>query len=382
MLGNALMAFGILFLTLGNFVAYQNTGALTSWTLGNKDSGLVILLLSYIIGVRLVNTRARLYRVVEVFVVSGFVINVCAVIGGVLRYTFGIANDMVRVGSSLRLCGLMINPSSYGGWLLCVMSLQAALLIEGSTGIVRMPRTLQWINLVLAVVGIVMTTSRSSYIGCLPAMLAIMYFGRPRKMVAVLLVGACALGLVGMIVSNSNQARISNDLDSLVNNQTTINERFESNQRALDMLAESPVNIVTGIGIGTFLVRFESRSRVPLIIHNTFLWILVELGAGGLLVLLCILGAAVRNCLRVARWRGPERGIAVGVCCALVGTMFWFLGTEGLWHRHVWFLFILSEAALRVCSRPPTRAFNTVGSSLVRSRTVAGGEAEVVVNYI
>src|ERR1022692_676065 len=175
-LGAAIVAFGFLFLTLGTTMEYYNIGMFTSWTLVNKDIGLICLVVAYFIGVRLIDSELRLYRIVEVFVVSGFVLNTLAVIGGVLMYAFGIGNDMLREGTTLRLCGLMINPGSYGGWLLCLFSLQLALLLDTSGRIVRMSRKLQWSNVVLAAVGIIMTISRSAYIGFLVALLAIALF--------------------------------------------------------------------------------------------------------------------------------------------------------------------------------------------------------------
>jgi len=357
----AIVVFAFLFLTLGNAMEYQNVGKLTSWTVVNKDIGLICLTVSYFVGLRLLDSRRRLYRIVEAFLVSGLVLNSFAVFGGALYYAFGIGNEMIRVGSSLRLCGFMMNPSSYGGWLLCVVSLQAAVLIGQSADIVRMSRKLQWMNLVLAVVAMVMTVSRSAYLGCLAAVFAVMFFGRARHALMLLTAGACAVGFVIVLMLNSTASGIINDFRLHVYNDTTIDERMTANEVGLGMVADSVANIYIGIGVGTFLERSGERDDTKgIMIHNTFLWILVELGVVGLLALLAILGAAFRNCWRVARRRGSERPIAVGVCCALIGSMFWFLGTEGLWHRHVWFLLLLSEAAVRTCanldgSRTPLR---------------------------
>jgi O-antigen ligase len=110
------------------------------------------------------------------------------------------------------------------------------------------------------------------------------------------------------------------------------------------MYLGSPASVMLGIGVGTINDAGPDFLGNHLIIHNDFLWLLVEGGPITLVLVTVIFAASLRNCFVAARARGADSPIAIGVGCALIGTLAWTVGTEGLWHRHVWLLLALSEA--------------------------------------
>ncbi|MGH9775344.1 MAG: O-antigen ligase family protein [Candidatus Acidiferrales bacterium] len=349
-----IVMFAVLFLTLGNTVAFMELRTIPQWTWLNKDIGLLDLLLSFFAILHLADTREKLQSTVKIFVLSGSIINFAALLGGIAWYVFGIPNVMMREESSLRLTGLMVNPNAYGGFVFCVFFLQAALLI-GNSGLLPLSRNLQRLNLVFLGMAAMMTLSRSALLGFAAGTMALLFFHRVKAGLRLAAVGCvCLTGLTAVLYWYSDSSRTSAQFWGVELSDRTILERIDINRVAVNMLVGGPpIKVITGIGVGTFLSRSETYLGMPLIIHNDFLWLLVETGLWGFLLFTCILGRGLLNCVAVVRMRVAESPIAVGVACALVGTVGWMLGTEGLWHRHVWFLLALSESYHRLCVRAP-----------------------------
>jgi O-antigen ligase len=249
----------------------------------------------------------------------------------------------------------MVNPSSYGGLVACVALIQFCLLL-GKSNVVRLPRWLQWLNLCLLGTADIMTLSRSSIVGLMLGLVASLYFYRARASLKIIGVAMIAALIVGSVVFWYASSSTGAEFQGYAVNKVTIEQRMSMNSFALGMLLDSPINVALGVGVGTFLVRSGEVFATSVMIHNTFIWIIVELGIVGFAFLAGIIVVSFRNCLKVAWSKTPDAAIAAGVVCALVSCLGWFLGTEGLWHRHVWFLFILSEAVYRVCiARQPVR---------------------------
>lgn len=345
----AVLLFAGLFLILGNTFAYLDLGTIPQWTWLNKDIGLLNLLFCFFAMLQLLNSSERLLAITRVFVLSVSALNVVAVAGGIARYAFGIPNMMMRENTSLRLVGFMVNPNSYGGFVLCVLLMQFALLLSRSR-LLPLPRRAQQLNLVLLGMACVMTLSRSTLLGLAMGMIGLLWFyrfkGSMRLMGWAVVVLAGMTALVSWYAASPGTSSVFWDNEL---NTRTITDRLDSNKAALDMLVRgSPLRVVTGVGVGTFLTRSQQYIGIPLLIHNDFLWLLVETGLWGLLLFGAMMLTSLRNCVEVARLGAAESAIAISVACALVGTLGWMLGTQGLWHRHVWFLLALSEACYRL----------------------------------
>ncbi|PYT96171.1 MAG: hypothetical protein DMG38_24900 [Acidobacteria bacterium] len=340
--------FAFVFIVLGTTVTYFRLGTIPRWTWLNKDIGLLDLMVCFFAITRLVDSAEKRNTVVSVFVVSGAALNILALAGGFARYFLGIPNVMMYGSISMRLAGLMANPSAYGGFISCVLLIQLCLLFGEST-LLRLPRWAQGANAALLGVGCFMTISRGSLLGLIAGLLALVAFYR--KKAAVQLMGlalSTVLIVVLLIYWRGLTADVSDDFWTVVFGETTIQDRMDANRAALDMLFESPTNPIIGSGVGTFLARSEQKLGFELIIHNEFLWLLVETGVVGFVLFSAMMLRALRNCLYVARARSGDSAIAVGILCGIVGILAWIQAGEGLWHRHVWLLLALSEVSYRL----------------------------------
>ncbi|HEV2616287.1 MAG TPA: O-antigen ligase family protein [Candidatus Acidoferrales bacterium] len=340
-----MLTFAAVFIILGGAVAYYNLGTIPQWTWLNKDLGLLDLLICFFAIIRLVDSRGKLYTIVRTFVLSGSALNILALAGGVARYFFGIPNVMIYNTDSIRLAGLMVNPSAYGGFILCVLLIQLALLFGEST-LLRLPRWAQRTNAALLGIACSMTISRSSLLGLIGGLLVLLAFYRTKAMLRLVGFALATVLTVGVVTYwYGYSPDVADDFWVLVFSETTIEDRMDINRAALEMLRESPTNPITGIGVGTFWARSEHEFGMEMIIHNEFLWLLVETGVVGFCLFIGVILRALRNCLYVVRARGPDSPISVGIICSIVGMIVWMQGGEGLGQRHFWLLLALSEVS-------------------------------------
>lgn len=373
-----ILVFAVVFVVLGDLMALLNLHSIPQWTWLNKDIGLLDLMVCFFAIVHLVNTREKLQAIVRALVLSATALNVLALAGGVARYFLGIPNMMMYSETSMRLVGFMVNPSAYGGFLICVLFIQLSLLLDGSP-MLPLPRWLQYMNAGLLGVACLMTLSRSAFLGLAAGFVILMGFYRVKAaiwfssfvLVAVLTIGAAA-------VYWGNFAReMAADFETLAFSETTMYTRMNIDKAAMSLLSKDPTNAVTGVGVGTFLARAQEMVGYPYIIHDEFVWLLVETGILGLGLFLGIAWRSLRNCVRVWRGRASDSSIAVGLACGLVGTLAWMMATEGLWHRHVWLLFGLSEVCCRLQVQPrhfvnrPCNACRLVNLNVRDSRILA-----------
>ena len=343
-----ILIFAAVFLLWGNAMTYIELGTIPRWTWLNKDIGLLDLMICFFTVTQLVDRREKLHTLVTALVLSGSLLNILALAGGIARYFFGIPNLMMYASTSTRLVGFMVNPSAYGGFISCILLIQLALLFSGST-LLRLPRWLQGANVVLLSVACIMTISRASILGLIAGLLALISFYHLKATF-----GLVSLALVAVLtISAVTYWRglypgVADNFRSIFFGESTVDARMVINRAAMDMFFESPTNVITGIGVGTFLARQEREVPDPEIIHNEFLWLLVETGVLGLSLFVGMILRSLRNCFAVSRARTTDRSIAVGVACSIVFFLVWMQGGEGLWQRHVWLLLGLSEVCYRL----------------------------------
>lgn len=333
------------FLAVGSAMSIYSIGTLTQWAVINKDIGIINLTLTTFVAVSLLNSYEYITAILNVYIISSMAINVAALAGGVGLYVFGIPNIMMREGAGIRLVGLMINPGSYGGYMVCVALVQFALLIGGGRLLV-IPRILQWVNMVFLAVAILMTLSRSSLLGLGAGILVLPLYFRARSGLGIAVF--LALLVIALYVSRSYVSDETYSVaEGVMLNVRTVDERININKLALDKLMSSPMTLIFGIGVGVFYATSAETLGLPLVVHNTFVWVLSELGVIGFVLFSAMVVVSLLHAHAVARSTSPLRSLAVGIVCALVSVLAWFLGTEGLYHRHVWFLMAISECCYR-----------------------------------
>ena len=98
-----------------------------------------------------------------------------------------------------------------------------------------------------------------------------------------------------------------------------------------------------GIGLGTFFATSAPTFGVPLIVHNTLVWCLVEMGPLGLGMLLWVLGRCALNLWSTRTLPGWRGELSHGMAAALFSWGCFSMFNEALYLRHFWLLLLCAD---------------------------------------
>ncbi len=112
---------------------------------------------------------------------------------------------------------------------------------------------------------------------------------------------------------------------------------------AWDNYTASTRGMILGIGLGTFLATSSVQFGIPLIIHNSIAWFLVELGPLGLIAFLWVWGRTGMNLWVAVLKTDGRRGLALGLIGAYAGTTVFWLANEGFYQRVFWLILLLAD---------------------------------------
>ena len=143
--------------------------------------------------------------------------------------------------------------------------------------------------------------------------------------------------------------------DGALMNSRGLDDRAAIIRAALQDYTASGTTRIFGIGLGTFLATSARTFGVPLIVHNTLVWFLVELGPLGLAVLLWLFVRTALNLWRTRLLPGWQGELSHGVAAALVAWLAFSLFNEALYLRQLWLL-ILAADRLCVLSQPAAQS--------------------------
>ncbi len=306
-------------LTLGTFVSTAS-GDLKSVVLINKDLGFLVLLGTYYAFFTLVRGWDIVEHVLRVFVLAATVHAALALVAFFTVEKFALG-PLTMNESTGRLCGFLIDPNAFGGVLGVALVIQLAgnrrdkFRVGGIFGLVC--------SAVLAV-GLLMTYSRSAWLGCAITVLVAALL-RPARLLVMAALGACAVSVPLLLNGMSYLKTVT----AMAERPTQVEGRFTIIGDALDMFWHSPI---LGGGLGAF------ANRHGVIVHNSVLWCLAELGALGL-VSACglIFWVLVRgfSARRATADKRRQRLIACLVFCHIF--MFGLaMGIEALYQRQWW----------------------------------------------
>ena len=91
-----------------------------------------------------------------------------------------------------------------------------------------------------------------------------------------------------------------------------------------------------GTGLGLSATKVSAPDGEVQFAHSTYLWLLTETGAIGLLIWMSFLALALRALVRGCR--DDHDGIITAVAAVLVVFMVMSVGMEAMYQRHVWLL--------------------------------------------
>jgi putative inorganic carbon (HCO3(-)) transporter len=318
-------------------------GSLSRYALVNKVGGLALLVFSCQAAVVVLRsagpalaTRA-LWAMVNTTAFSAGVGVAASLSGLTLTLPFGIQVNPYRP----RVSGLMVDPNAFGA----LVAVCLVICLVGWRDSQHSQRWFAWVRLVVLVAALVMSYSRTGWIAAAFGLL--MWFmtssARTRVRVAV---SVAALAVVAIW----RGAALPVDSE-LAGRQFTIDQRTEGALSALGDFARSPL---LGIGTGNHVAENS------FIVHNTYLWVLGELGfIGFVLFAWSVLGvvAALRSI------HPTRRVLQRTLVCTLAAMAVTALGIEALYQRHLWVLFALAYAAASMTPKDEAAPATTVSDA-------------------
>lgn len=350
-MGGLLLAFGI---SLG--VGLEYLGYLSMYGLVNKFVGLMLLILTYCGAASLLRTeRRRLHFPMGVALISGFAVNVISLAAYVGSVTVGLESTLITSG---RINGFILDSNAHGGYLAVIFFLQlAALRVQPAP----ISRKVMWVNALLLPVGLFLTFSRSAWLAFGAGLVVSGAVWGRRLWVPLLMCGTFLLVLIGAVFPGISGWWAEDDAPTdMALRSSTVLSRLSFIEEGLALWAERPV---FGIGLGSYL----ELNQWTTMIHNTYLWLLVDTGLVGLSVCGALFFGVWRN-LRVALRAGTLGSEwARGVLAAFVSMLGFMMGIEGLYQRHLWFLFAVSEVLSRTLRCEGLRPTSVPGVHAMRS---------------
>jgi O-antigen ligase len=193
-----------------------------------------------------------------------------------------------------------------------------------------------WLQLIAGFTAIFLSASRGGLAAAIIALamfpLVVTRLSRRQKLLS-LVACACLIACEMYLVPSSSWERIAEAKSELVGG--TLTHRTLLWSAGLSVFRD---HAFLGVGAGAYGLSILRMVDVPLVAHNTFLSILVELGVGGALLLGGVLGCLF-YC--AARMQYLER------CLWTILLLTWAMGVSTLtweYHKPTWFLFGLLAA--------------------------------------
>ncbi|MSO69217.1 MAG: hypothetical protein EXQ98_02900 [Alphaproteobacteria bacterium] len=311
------LALGLMGATLvaGFFHGWIRFG-LTDWALYNRLVGLGIVL-AYLLTGALATAAAG-----QVGTRSLFRALVIACAGVVLTEWVGayILSAEVALKSmgwySTQFSGLIGNRNAFAMVLLLVL----AVAVSGrQLWHRRRGAVLQGVVLGLLAWGIYLTGSRGVGVAALAVLIFLAAIPKCRKPLLHVAFGAALITGIfsfGNAVSEPASGSVANmqfgwGLRTVERYGFIQADRMDSLAGGLRMWFDYPI---FGAGLGAFMHDWTAKTGAPLVIHNTFLWLMAEFGAVGLITFLSALGLIVVYTLRKPRWVSDESSVTALAC--------------------------------------------------------------------
>ena len=306
-------------------------GVLSRWAVVNKYVGLLVLMLLYLVVVQYARSLPAVWRIARLVLIS---VTLQATVALPL-YFVGLAYEPLHV---YRIAALAADPNAYGGLIVLALSLHWATV---NTSRRLMPRRLAWPVTLILLGNLLFCFSRSAWIGFAFVVAAILVLRRRAwpHIVLPLLAGV----IVVLIFFRSYFAQ---EIWPYIARPAQIEGRFTILEDAVSSFVSHPV---FGIGLGTYLATYGVQ------VHNTFFWLLAEMGMIGATAFLCFVAVFILRGFRAFRAADEEyRGLAAGLLIAHVAMVGLSLGIEAFYQRSWWVVMALLNACFVQLVRAPS----------------------------
>ena len=298
-------------------------GVFSRYAVFNKTLGLLILLAAYALLTTVTVDFDDIRQLVRTFVLSVGGLNLVATAAHLLN--IGVPFTACPT-ACVRLNGFLPDPNLYGSILVLDLTGLWFLSRPGRRVVSRSGDIVLQAGLLL---GVLLTLSRSAWLALGVVVVGALILGRG-AISRWFLWGGLAIGVIAVFL-------VGDDLSGLVDvagRTGTVDSRWVL---TLDAVRDFVANPIQGIGLGVFA---EEHGQI---IHNTFLWVLAELGIIGGFALAGFWLWTMRS--TVDSYRTANRHDRRMVEAVFLGhlAMFTFsLFVEALYQRHWWLLFALT----------------------------------------
>ncbi|MDH3196807.1 MAG: O-antigen ligase family protein [Candidatus Krumholzibacteria bacterium] len=294
--------------------------------------GIQSMLVAHRIDISLLRLAAYLKALVLVFVTVQFVrsaeqlrtltrvvfaAGVATILLGVVSHALGRGTEVVTAGpiGMIRFSGLHRDPNEAAAYLCAALPFGILALRDARRAWLRLACAL---GVVLLVVGVFATFSRAAvFTLALVAAGAMAREVRGRRgWLAVLVLLA-----VGVLLGPRyyfERVFALGDVVSNVNRDWSVLMRMRALETAWELFTQHPL---TGVGMGNFIVRGDYNLWIRIVVHNSYMEVLVGMGIFGLAAFLTMLGAALRHPAAGARERWPGREWMRPLCYYVVVSM-------------------------------------------------------------
>jgi putative inorganic carbon (hco3(-)) transporter len=294
-------------------------GHLSFYVVVQKDLGILTLTAAYACIVDFCRDTARVVWLCRAFL-WGVLVNLVVALGALYAAAAGVVNLTYINFDGVRLAGLLIDPNAFGGLLVTAIAVH---FLTRAAGVYVIGDTAGRLLSMLLPVGLVLTFSRSAWMGAGLVFACGVWMHGFRLLRRLLLVGA-ALVVVAFFAASV----VLPNAATLVNRQEQVDSRLSILASAFEDLTTSPL---TGIGLGGSLDRHGVQ------IHNTTMFFLAELGPLGLLALLGFVGWYIARGDRLSRHGGPVvAGLGGAFLAAHLGMFGVSMGIDAFYQRHWW----------------------------------------------
>ncbi|WP_404422552.1 O-antigen ligase family protein [Thalassospira australica] len=336
----------ILIILLGFFLGYFKYGYL-SWAFYNRLIGLGLLMSYFISGMALSSfwDRDGLHYLVKMLILALSVMLVIEYFSRIFLnpetlYAFG--------WDSPRWLALFGNPNAYAFFLVCCFPVVFIFLRFDAS---RRFDIWYYFSSAIFLLAIYLTGSRAAY-GAILVVMAFLCFSYLRRVVTTVSI-AIMLGVIVYLLEsvlfsfggNAGNSYLTKKL--MAGGLASVQEdRILSLVEGWKMFLDFPI---FGAGLGAFYHQ-QMNAGIPLVIHNSFLWVLAEFGIFGFVVVFGPIGIfALKNLINTSWLRDDKMYALLAIIC---GASIMGLAHEMMYQRILWLLLgVFLTNSLRIETR-------------------------------
>ena len=312
------------------------SGASVLWTL-DLDSTITrlgtyaqLLLLAWAIWV-LADSESRVLKLLQLYVFGTYVTAIGTISNVIAGHTTQQLTEM-EPGDRYMMSGM--NPNATG--LLLVPSIPMTLYLLAKQKRSPAMTLLLWLQLVLCFTTVFLSGSRGALLAAAPTsvMFLITVFRLPwwQRVLAVMAIAAIVVCGSLLVPSDTWQRNLRLGTDLV---QGTMTHRTEIWRASVELFRD---HAFLGVGANAHAAAVVELIGRPLVAHNTFLSVLVELGIIGELLLLGLLGAAFYCVLQMPRLERALWILTLAAWCIAASS------ATSEYHKGTWFLWSLLAA--------------------------------------